>query len=186
MSTNIPIVSPVTISALRPPRVVVVFESLVSAARALRACECAFQEVRGCDEPDVAMWRMEALDKLPSRRRILSSALHSDLLILSTSLPLARDERVGRLLGEWESLRRDGNHLWKLPDEQIPPATLRPDLLDFEDVSGESGFAEGFLDEDGDWSPGGREIVFPRLADAFAAPLRDRLNSLQKSAGVQP
>lgn len=180
MPTNVPILSPVTIPALRPPRVVVVYESLVSAARALRACACAFQDVRGCDEPDVAMWRMEALERPPSRRRILSSALRSDLLILSTSLPLASDQRFGRLLGEWESLRHDGNHLWKLPDQEAPPARLA-----LEELTDDAEFGAGYLDDEIDWSPGGREISFPKLADAFAAPLRERLNHLQKSAGVQ-
>lgn len=64
--------------------IVVIYETFVSAVRALRACELLRQEI----PPDIRMcisaWRIESLHDPAAAQLAASSAAHDDLLIVST------------------------------------------------------------------------------------------------------
>lgn len=80
------------IAGANPParkfRIAIVYENLVSAARALRACEFLRGEVPGDPSFDVNVWNMGLLGMADNRAQAASAASSADVVIVSAS---ARD-----------------------------------------------------------------------------------------------
>ncbi len=70
-------------------QIVIVYENLVSAARALRACEFLRREIGDTVSVDVNVWRMGILEDGDSRRAAANASSLADVVIVSAS---GRDE----------------------------------------------------------------------------------------------
>jgi hypothetical protein len=66
-------------------RIVIVYENLVSAARALRACEFLRGEIGDTVSLDVNVWKIAILEDSDSRRFAGIAAAQADVVIVSTS-----------------------------------------------------------------------------------------------------
>jgi hypothetical protein len=66
-------------------QIVIVYENLVSAARALRACEFLRGEIGGAVSLDVNVWKMAVLADGDSRRGAALAAAQADVVIVSAS-----------------------------------------------------------------------------------------------------
>jgi hypothetical protein len=71
--------------AHRTFRIVIVYENLVSAARALRACEFLRGEIGDTVSLEVNVWKIAILEDADSRRFAGIAAAQSDVVIVSTS-----------------------------------------------------------------------------------------------------
>jgi hypothetical protein len=71
--------------AHRTFQIVIVYENLVSAARALRACEFLRGEIGDSVSLEVNVWKMAILEDADSRRFASVAAAQSDVVIVSTS-----------------------------------------------------------------------------------------------------
>lgn len=66
-------------------QIVIVYENLVSAARALRACEFLQHEIGETVSVDVNVWKMEILEDGDSRRAAANASSLADVVIVSAS-----------------------------------------------------------------------------------------------------
>ena len=66
-------------------QIVIVYENLVSAARALRACEFLRREIGDTVSVEVNVWRMEILEDGDSRRAAANASSLADVVIVSAS-----------------------------------------------------------------------------------------------------
>jgi len=66
-------------------QIVIVYENLVSAARALRACEFLRGEIGGAVSLEVNVWKMAVLEDSDSRRFASVAASRADVVIVSAS-----------------------------------------------------------------------------------------------------
>jgi hypothetical protein len=71
--------------AHRTFRIVIVYENLVSAARALRACEFLRGEIGDTVSLEVNVWKIAILEDADSRRFAAVAAAQADVVIVSTS-----------------------------------------------------------------------------------------------------
>lgn len=71
--------------AHRTFRIVIVYENLVSAARALRACEFLRGEIGDTVSLEVNVWKIAVLEDVDSRRFAALAAARADVVIVSTS-----------------------------------------------------------------------------------------------------
>jgi len=91
-------------SSSRPFRIVILYENVVSAARALRACEILRSEIPHDAALEINVWKMSALGLSESRAQSASAAARADVVIFSASgreeqppcMPLWVDEWLGK------------------------------------------------------------------------------------------
>jgi hypothetical protein len=88
----------------RPFRIVIIYENVVSAARALRACEILRSEIPQDAVLEINVWKMSGLADFESRTPSASAAARADVVIVSASgseeqpahLPIWVDEWLGQ------------------------------------------------------------------------------------------
>lgn len=101
-----------TDSTSRPFRIVIIYENVVSAARALRACEILRSEIPSDASLEINVWKMSGLGVSQCRAKSASAAARADVVIVSASgreeqpacMPIWVDEWLARTTGSGAAL----------------------------------------------------------------------------------
>jgi hypothetical protein len=109
----------------RPFRIVILYENVVSAARALRACEILRSEIPHDAALEINVWKMSGLGVTESRIPAASAAARADVVIVSAS---GSDEQPAHLpiwVDEWLSQSAAaGSALFTLLGDHASPGAI--------------------------------------------------------------
>jgi hypothetical protein len=112
-------------SPSRPFRIVIIYENVVSAARALRACEVLRSEIPHDAGLEINVWKMSGLGFSESRILSASAAARADVVIVSAS---GREEQPTHLplwVDEWlNQSAAEGSALFTLLGDHATPGAI--------------------------------------------------------------
>lgn len=112
-------------SASQPFRIVILYENVVSAARALRACEILRSEIPHDAALEINVWKMSGLGVSESRVQSASAAARADVVIVSAS---GREEQPAYMplwVDEWLAQNADsGAALFTLLGDHATPGAV--------------------------------------------------------------
>lgn len=162
----------------QPFRIVIIYENLVSAARALRACEILRGEISNATSMEINVWKMSGLGDLASRATSALAAANADVVIVSASGAEDQPAHLPIWVEEW--LGQDaaaGSALFTLLGNHVTPgaASLASWLRDKAEPNGIQVFSHPSFDG-GECAPM-RDIplLMPpkRLPDAIRTPIEE-------------
>ena len=112
-------------SASHPFRIVILYENVVSAARALRACEILRSEIPHDAAVEINVWKISGLGVSESRTQSALAAARADVVIVSAS---GREEQPAYMplwVDEWLSQNADsGTALFTLLGDHATPGAV--------------------------------------------------------------
>ena len=114
-----------TNAANRPFRIVILYENVVSAARALRACEILRGEIPAGASLEIAVWKISGLGLPESRNPSASAAACADVVIVSASGGEERPAQLPLWVDEWlGKSTTPGSALFALLGDHATPGAL--------------------------------------------------------------
>jgi hypothetical protein len=109
----------------RPFRIVIIYENVVSAARALRACEVLRSEIPHDAALEINVWKMSGLGVSESRIPSASAAAHADVVIVSASGSEEQPAHLPIWVDEWLSQSAAaGSALFTLLGDHATPGAI--------------------------------------------------------------
>jgi len=112
-------------SADRPFRIVIIYENVVSAARALRACEVLRSEIPHDAALEINVWKMSGLGVSESRIPSASAAARADVVIVSASGSEEQPAHLPIWVDEWLSQSAAaGSALFTLLGDHATPGAI--------------------------------------------------------------
>ena len=109
----------------RPFRIVILYENVVSAARALRACEILRSEIPDDAALEINVWKMSGLGVTESRIPSASAAARADVVIVSASGSEEQPAHLPIWVDEWLSQSAAaGSALFTLLGDHASPGAI--------------------------------------------------------------
>jgi hypothetical protein len=109
----------------RPFRIVILYENVVSAARALRACEILRSEIPHDAALEINVWKMSGLGVTESRIPSASAAARADVVIVSASGSEEQPAHLPIWVDEWLSQSAaEGSALFTLLGDHASPGAI--------------------------------------------------------------
>lgn len=112
-------------SSRRPFRIVIIYENVVSAARALRACEILRSEIPHDSGLEINVWKMSTLGASENRAPSVSAAARADVVIVSASGSEGQPAHMPVWVDEWLSQSAaSGSALFTLLGDHVTPGAI--------------------------------------------------------------
>jgi hypothetical protein len=112
-------------SPSRPFRIVIIYENVVSAARALRACEVLRSEIPHDAGLEINVWKMSSLGSSESCIPSASAAARADVVIVSASGSEEQPAHLPIWVDEWLSQSAAaGSALFTLLGDHVTPGAI--------------------------------------------------------------